>query len=111
MLHHPVGSTDIPKPGSVERILEAALDLFAVKGYDAAAVREICEAAGVTKPTLYHFFGSKEGVLEALMASGFKRFRTIVEDALARPATFRDGMKLVARSMFESANTQPRFWR
>ena len=40
---------------------------FAVKGYDATSVREICEAAGITKPTLYHFFGSKDGVLQALV--------------------------------------------
>ncbi len=54
---------DVQQATSAERILSTALDLFAVKGYDATAVREICEAAGITKPTLYHFFGSKDGVL------------------------------------------------
>ena len=57
---------------SAERILSTALDLFAIKGYDATSVREICEAAGITKPTLYHFFGSKDGVLQALVQTGFR---------------------------------------
>ena len=50
---------------------------------DATAVREICEAAGITKPTLYHFYGSKEGVLQALVTSGFVRFRRLVDSAMA----------------------------
>lgn len=101
----------LPQASSAERILNTALDLFAVKGYDATAVRELCEAAGITKPTLYHFFGSKAGVLQALMTSGFARFRHIVDDALVQPGSFRARMKLVARSVFESATRQPRFWR
>ncbi len=37
------------------RILCHALQLFASRGYDATGVQEIVEAAGVTKPTLYHY--------------------------------------------------------
>jgi AcrR family transcriptional regulator len=40
-----------PIPSS-ERILLKALDLFASKGYEGTSVREICEAAEITKPTL-----------------------------------------------------------
>ncbi len=96
---------------SAERILSTALDLFAVKGYDATAVREICEAAGITKPTLYHFFGSKDGVLRALVGSGFQQYRAIVQAALETPGSFRDRVKVLARSLFESASREPRFWR
>ena len=38
-------------------ILQKALQLFYEKGYDAIGVQEIADAAGVTKPTLYHYFG------------------------------------------------------
>lgn len=48
-------------------ILRCALTLFAAPGYDAVGVQEICVAAGVTKPTLYHYFGHKRGLLEALV--------------------------------------------
>ena len=39
---------------SANRILETALDLFASHGYDATSVQAICDAAHITKPTLYH---------------------------------------------------------
>ena len=103
--------TDVKPATSAERILATALDLFAVKGYDATAVREICEAAGITKPTLYHFYGSKDGVLRALVSTGFERFRRLVDSSLATPGSFRERTKIMARRLFESARTQPLFWR
>ena len=47
-----------------ERILQCALELFYAKGYDAVGVQEIAQKAGITKPTLYYYFGSKYGLLE-----------------------------------------------
>lgn len=96
---------------SAERILTTALDLFAKKGYDATAVREICEAAGITKPTLYHFFGSKDGVFQALVHTGFQQYRAIVDAAMSSPRSFEERVKVLAKSVFESASTKPLFWR
>src|SRR5271156_2990960 len=48
-------------------IARAAARLFAERGYDATSVREIVEAAGVAKPTLYYYFRSKEGLAQALL--------------------------------------------
>ncbi len=42
------------------RILDAAGELFAQRGYDATSVSDICERAGVTKGGFYHHFSSKE---------------------------------------------------
>ena len=102
---------DVHQATSAERILSTALDLFAVRGYDATAVREICEAAGITKPTLYHFFGSKDGVLQALVQGGFQQYRALVQTAIDTPGTFRQRAKVLARAVFESASRKPRFWR
>ena len=48
-------------------VARTAACLFARRGFDATSVREIVEAAGVTKPTLYYHFGSKEGLAQALL--------------------------------------------
>jgi TetR/AcrR family transcriptional regulator len=48
-------------------IARSAAKLFAERGYDATSVREIVEAAGVAKPTLYYYFRSKEGLAQSLM--------------------------------------------
>ena len=50
-----------------ETILQCALELFYKRGYDAAGVKEIVEMAGITKPTMYYYFKSKLGLLEALV--------------------------------------------
>lgn len=50
-----------------ENILECALDLFSKRGYDTVGVQEIAVASGVTKPTLYHYFKSKSGLLHSLI--------------------------------------------
>lgn len=52
-----------------QTILESALCLFAKKGYDAVGVQEITAAAGITKPTLYHYFGNKRGLLQSCVAN------------------------------------------
>jgi AcrR family transcriptional regulator len=46
-----------------ERLLDAALALFAEQGYDATTVTQIAQRAGVTEMTFFRTFGSKEGVL------------------------------------------------
>ena len=56
-------------------ILQKALQLFYEKGYDAIGVQEIADAAGVTKPTLYHYFGSKYGLLEAVVREDYVQLR------------------------------------
>lgn len=54
-----------------ERLLDEALSLFARRGVDAVGVQEIVDAAGVTKPTLYHHYGSKDGLIAAVVDRGF----------------------------------------
>lgn len=57
-----------------EKILDVALKLFTTKGYDAVGVQEVADRAGITKPTLYHYFGSKYGLLEELVRTYYVKF-------------------------------------
>jgi TetR/AcrR family transcriptional regulator len=63
-----------------DRLLGAALQLFARKGFESASVRELAEAAKVTRPTLYYHFGSKEGLYLELV----ERLCATVEDSILR---------------------------
>lgn len=92
--------------GSSSRILQTALALFSEKGYDATSVREICEAAGITKPTLYHFFGSKDGVYRALVEGALEDFQRTIERAVEPPGTALERLQRVARGYFDSAMRQ-----
>ena len=57
-----------------ERILEAALTLFAEKGYDGTSVEEIANAVGIRAPSLYKHYKGKEDILNALIDSAEARY-------------------------------------
>src|SRR6185437_14110104 len=56
------------EPGARERMVLAAVDLFAEQGYDATTVAQIAERAGVTKSTFFRHFPDKRELLEAVAA-------------------------------------------
>lgn len=85
------------------KILEGALRLFAHQGYGSTSMREVAEASGVTKPTLYYHFGSKEGLFRAIFESRFEGFADMVratvsgsEPVLERIERFLDAYLLRA---------------
>ena len=49
-----------------EKILDVALDLFTVQGFDGTSMREIAERLHISKPAIYYHFASKEEILMAL---------------------------------------------
>lgn len=63
-----------------DRILDEATRLFGRQGYGATSMRELAEAVGVTKPTLYYWFSNKEGVFEAAVARQVDQLRGLLAD-------------------------------
>jgi AcrR family transcriptional regulator len=55
-------------------VLDAAESLMAEHGFQAATVAALVERAGIPPSSIYHYFGSKEGVLLAVMERGAQRF-------------------------------------
>ncbi|GAB4244488.1 MAG: hypothetical protein Kow00122_00880 [Thermoleophilia bacterium] len=67
-----------------ERILSVAGALFARLGYHGTSVRAIAEGVGVTVPALYYHFGSKRGIMLALVEEHCARKQAEVRAALER---------------------------
>jgi AcrR family transcriptional regulator len=89
-----------------QELLEAALRVFAERGYSNARLEEVAAAAGVTKGAVYHYFSNKEELLlralEHYQALAFGR----VEEALraeSGPASARIGVAL--RALFRSPSS------
>lgn len=59
---------------SRERLIEAATRLFAERGYRDASVQAIGEAAGISRGSIFWHFGSKEGLLWAVVQRAFTRW-------------------------------------
>jgi AcrR family transcriptional regulator len=92
-------------------ILTCALKLFAARGYDAVGVQEIVEAAGITKPTLYHYFGSKQGLLDVLLGEHFDRLCAAVRQAAAYQGDLPLTLTRVAVAYFDFAGKNKAFYR
>jgi AcrR family transcriptional regulator len=60
-----------------ERIISVAIDLFARKGFDAVSLREIAEAAGIRKATLYYYFTTKDEILENIFEYVLEIWRNV----------------------------------
>ena len=54
-----------------EWLISAAASLIASAPGEDFSLRAVCDAAGVKLPTLYHFFGSKQGLVDAVVEHGF----------------------------------------
>lgn len=71
-----------PQLSTRQRIVTVAAELLQESPDVPVSTRKICEAAGVTAPTLYHHFGDKEGLYDAVAAYGFEAYleakRTLV---------------------------------
>jgi len=94
-----------------ENLLQHALQLFAARGYDAVGVQEIAESAGVKKPTLYHYFGSKNGLLTSLLAENFNPFFERLQQAAAYQGDITLSLHSTARVYFSFAEQNPRLYR
>lgn len=57
------------REATMKKLIQIARDIFARDGYANAATEEIVQLAGVTRGALYHHFGSKEGLFQAVLAS------------------------------------------
>ncbi len=92
-------------------ILDQALRLFAEKGYDAVGVQQVVEAAGLTKPTLYHYFGSKQGLFEALIEERSQPLHEAVRQAAEYSGDVTLTITRLARACFSFALAEPLFYR
>jgi AcrR family transcriptional regulator len=92
-------------------ILNCAMKLFAARGYEAVGVQEIVDMAGITKPTLYHYFGSKLGLLNAILSEYFVPFCERVQQACAYHGDLPSGLHRVVLTHFQFAEQNPDFYR
>jgi TetR/AcrR family transcriptional regulator len=94
-----------------DAILTCALQLFSTRGYDAVGVQEIVEAVGIQKPTLYHYFGSKAGLLRNLLETNFTPLFDELEKAAVYHHDVKTALESIATVYFEFARQNPRFYR
>ena len=105
------GTKGVARADREEQILDVASRVFGTSGFAATGIHEIAEQAGISKPLIYTYFGSKEGLFEAclvrggnLIADDVDRTSTSGEIGLARALVTLDGV-------FAMLEGRPWIWR
>lgn len=92
-------------------LLVTATALFAKKGYAGVSVREIVEAAGMTKPMLYYYFSNKEGLFRSILDWGANIQEEILLKATTSEGRVMERLNLLYRSTYERVLEHMDFFR
>jgi len=94
-----------------EALLMAAVSLFSEKGYASTSVREIAALAGVTKPVLYYYFQSKEGVFRAILDGAAQGQEELLDEASRKSGSVLDRILFLYRRIYEELVPNYRLFR
>ena len=83
------------EPGARERLVVAAVDLFAEQGYDATTVAQIAERAGVTKSTFFRYFPDKR----ELLVAGQQMLSRLLAEGIAEAPVSASPLEAVAAGL------------
>jgi TetR/AcrR family transcriptional regulator len=92
--------------GTAAVIADRAAELFATKGFFSTSIREIAEAANVTKPMLYYYFGSKQGLIRHLMTAAMDVSRAAMAE-LDASTPLEDALLHLAERQLHFADEHP----
>ena len=67
---------------TAEKVLDAAEDLFAEKGYDATSLGDVADKVGIRSPSLYNHFRNKQALYIAVVERLLQKFNTPLEQML-----------------------------
>lgn len=101
-----------PRPKSTAtraRILEAALELFRERGYEAATMRAIAEKAGVSLGNAYYYFGSKEHLIQAFYSRTHAEHLASVGDRLEKMRDVKSRLLWVMRTKLQTIEPYHQF--
>ena len=88
-------------------ILRAAITVFARSGYHTSRVSDVAKEAGVAYGLVYHYFGSKEDLLETVFRRSWSRMLEAVEEVEQSDTTAREQIAGVARIVLGAWQVDP----
>src|SRR3954463_5676509 len=100
-------SAEAPAVDKRRQILDAAIKVFARQGFNACRVSDIADEAGVAYGLVYHYFKSKDQVLNELFAERWSLLLTAIEEVDSQPIVGREKLDAVARFIIDSYRHDP----
>lgn len=90
-----------------ERIVQAAIEVFARRGFHGARVADIAEAAGIAYGLVYHHFKNKDEILAAIFTERWARYTGYLSEVAASDAPFRDQLARLVHFWVEAYRDEP----
>jgi AcrR family transcriptional regulator len=101
----------LPRPARRRQLLGAAQEIFVAQGYHAAAMDDIADRAGVSKPVLYQHFPGKLDLYLALLDESARELVAIVRDALSSTTDNKQRVPATFRAFFDYVGTSGEAFR
>ena len=89
-------------------ILRAAVEVFARKGYHGCRMSDVAREAGVAYGLVYHYFRSKDALLETVFRAGWTGFVERLRAAAAPDLPLEESVRAMARVVFDAWRQDPR---
>src|SRR4051795_2992793 len=89
------------------QILDAAVKVFARQGFHACRVSDIADEAGVAYGLVYHYFSSKDEVLDTLFLERWDVLLTTISEVDGRDVPARDKLEAIAGFIVDSYRHDP----
>ena len=96
---------------SMEKIANAALQLFGEKGFHSTSIAQIARAAGVSKGLLYNYFESKEALLHFIILHAVEVGEALLEQALTQNDSPQEQLRAFTEGTLALLQKDPAFWR
>ncbi|EHR62696.1 TetR/AcrR family transcriptional regulator [Saccharomonospora cyanea] len=100
----------MPRAEREQQMIEVAESVFAERGYSAASMDEIAERVGVSKPMLYEYFQSKEGLLLACIQAARSALRDATQRAVLDATTAEEALRKGLLAFFEFVRDRRQAW-
>ncbi|KDN23065.1 TetR family transcriptional regulator [Amycolatopsis rifamycinica] len=100
----------MPRADRMRQMIEVAEQVFSARGYAAASMDEIAELVGVSKPMLYEYFNSKEGLLLACIRESRAVLREVTEQATVGAADAEDALRRGLLAFFVFIRERRQAW-
>ncbi|WP_285505731.1 TetR/AcrR family transcriptional regulator [Actinokineospora sp. NBRC 105648] len=100
----------MPRAERERQMMTVAEDIFAERGFLAASMDDIAERCGVSKPMIYEYFGSKEGLLVACIRQARAELAKVTTDAVVGAQSAEDALRRGLVAFFEFTDARRRSW-
>ncbi len=100
----------MPRADRMRQMIEVAERVFSARGYAAASMDEIAELVGVSKPMLYEYFNSKEGLLLACIRESRAVLREVTEQATIGATDAEDALRRGLLAFFVFIRERRQAW-